>query len=112
MDTNNIHDIQKDPSNFHTPNYLHNAYIPTMNQNSVTKLINNTKESTNDIQVNQNGELTLDNYDIFDNDILDNLFENTEEEVIFNYDEVDEDELEEQYEKESNKEPNQQNKIL
>ena len=41
--------------------------------------------------------------------MLDNIFDNTEEEVIFNYDEVDEDEFEDQVEEDSNEESNQQN---
>ena len=41
--------------------------------------------------------------------MMDSIFDNTEEEVICNYDEVDEDELEDQVEESSNKESNQQN---
>ena len=36
MDINEIHDILNDPSDFHTPNKSHYAYVPTMNQNSGT----------------------------------------------------------------------------
>ena len=50
----------------------------------------------------------MENCNTFHNEMLDNIFENTEEEVIFNYDEVDEDKLEDHYEEDSNKEPNRQ----
>ena len=36
MDISEIHDILNDPSDFHTHNKSHNAYIPIMNENSET----------------------------------------------------------------------------
>ena len=105
----NVNDIIHNPSDFHIPNNLYNICIPAMNQESAAQSINYTYKITNDIQINQNRELPLHSHDTFDNDIPDNLFENSEQEVMFNYDEVDEDELEEQHEEESNKKPKQRN---
>ena len=83
MDENEIHEILYDPSDFHTPTQSHNAYIPEINQESRDK-----DESTI--------EPPLENIHTFDDNILNNLFERPMEEIIFNYDEIDEDELDEQ----------------
>ena len=83
MDINEINDILQEPSDFHTQNTKHNAYVPNNN-------------NTNEIQ-NQNIQSLLDNQIIYDDDILNNLFDNPEEEITFNYDEIDEDDLDEEY---------------
>ena len=82
MDVNKKHKILHDPSGFHTPNQSHVAYIPEINQESRDKDENTIK-------------LTLDNINTFDDYIQNNLFENSEEEIIFNYDKIEEDELDE-----------------
>ena len=97
--------ILNDPSDFCTPNEYHNIYTPTMNKNSETQVI----DKTNDMQIDHNTKLLLEFCNTFDNEIRDNKLDNTEEEVIFNYDKVDEDELEDQVEEVSNNELNQQN---
>ena len=102
MNINEIHEIIKVPSDFHTPNNSYYAYILTMNQNSAQQPMDNT----NDIQIDQNRELSLENYNTFNNEMLDNIFENTDEEDIFNYDEVDEYKLENQYKEDSNQQHN------
>ena len=88
MDKNDKHGILQDPSDFQTPKTKYNAYEPNSN-------------NTNEIQ-NQNIQPSLDNQIIFDNDKLNNLFDNPEEEFLFNYDEIDEIELYEEYNDEIN----------
>ena len=56
------------------------------------------------MQIKQDKESQLDTLNTFDNDIPNNLFGNPEEEIIFRYDDVDEDELGEQYEEGTNNE--------
>ena len=63
-----------DPSDFDTPKKSHNVYIPTMNQNSETQVI----DKTNDKQINHNTESLLENYNTSDNEMLDNIFDNIE----------------------------------
>ena len=46
------------------------------------------------MQIDHNTELKLENQNAFDNERLDDIFENPEEEVILDYNEVDEYELE------------------
>ena len=92
MDIHKIHEILQEPCEFYTPNTKHNAYVP------------NNNNDMNEIQ-NQNIQPSLDNQIIYDDDILNNLFENLVEEILFNYDEIDEDELDE----ESNNEVNNMN---
>ena len=79
MDIEKIREILQEPSNFHTPNTKHNAHVP------------NNNNDTNELQ-NQNIQPSLDNRIIYDDDILNNLFENPEEKILFNYDEIDKDE--------------------
>ena len=63
MDINEIHEILQESSDFHTPNTKHNAYVP------------NNNNGTNEIQ-NQNIQPSLDNQIMYDDDILNNQFEN------------------------------------
>ena len=107
MDANEIHDIlQKD---FYTSNKSHNAYIPKINQQPTAQIRTYTDENTNEMKINQDKESTLDTTNTFDDDILNNLLDNPEEEIVFNYDEIDVDELEEQYEEGTNNELKQHN---
>ena len=94
MDITKIHEILQESFDFHTANTKHNAYVP------------NNNNDTNEKQ-NQNIQPSLDNQIIYDYDTLPNLFENPEEEILFNYDEIDEDELDE----ESNNEVNNKNNM-
>ena len=65
------------------------------------------------MQNNQNIQSPLDTLNIHDEDILNNLLDNPEEKIVFNCEEIDEDELEEDYEQETNNEQNKQyNEII
>ena len=108
MVINEIHDILYNHFDFQTPYESHNNYLPEMNQDSASQTTNNTDEKTNNIQNHEDSKLLLDNYNIFDDNILDKIFENPEEVLVFNYGKIDEDKLEEQDKEESNAEPNQQ----
>ena len=94
MDKNDKHGILQDPSDFQTPNTKYNAYEPNSN-------------NTNEIQ-NQNIQPSLDNQIIYDNNILNNLFDNPEEEILFKYDEIDEEELGKEYDNGVNNMNNQE----
>ena len=75
MDTNDIHEILHDPHKLHIPNTNHKPSIQKEENQIETE---NSNESIDDEQHN-----------------ISDLFENTEEEIIFNDDEIDEDELDE-----------------
>ena len=93
MDINEVHEILNQPSDFHTPNTDHKAYIPTTDNNNME----------------QNIQTTNNTPDIFDEHLLDQIFTNPEEEIVFNYDEIDEDELEETDDQNINTNMNQDN---
>ena len=94
IDINKIHEILQEPSDFHTPNTKHNAYVPNNNNMSEVQ--------------NQNIQPSLDNQIIYDNNILNNLFDNPEEEILFKYDEIDEEELGKEYDNGVNNMNNQE----
>ena len=90
MDTNDLHEIIHDPHSFHIPNTNHKPSIRTQElENTIETQIDNSNNFF------PNESIDDDQYHI------NNLFENIEEEIIFNNEEIDEDELDQDSEDEN-----------
>ena len=59
-------------------------------------------DKEDDMPIDHNRELFLEHYNTFNNQMMDGIFENTEEEIIFNNDKIDEDELDDDNDNEIN----------
>ena len=83
MDIIDIHERMQTPSKFHVPDYNHKAHIQvTVHKNNER---NHTEQHLNDIKLYNNDDLMHEN-----NSSMNEIFNNVEEEIIFNYDEIDE----------------------
>ena len=86
ININDIHEIMQTPSKFHVPDYNHKEQIRNTVQEN--KKHNHTEQPLNDMEIYDNNDLMLEN-----NSLINEIFNNTEEEIIFNYDKINEDEL-------------------
>ena len=87
MDINGIHEIMQTPSKFHVPDFNHKAHIQdTVHENNERTYTE--KQSLNEMDLYDNDNLMHEN-----DSLMNEIFNNPEEEIIFNYDEIDEDEL-------------------
>ena len=98
MDINKNHKINYDPYKF----YIYNQdYEPSILQQQY-KTLHITENNSIENAANTNNQDYINDYNEIGAYIMDSLFDNPEEEIIYNNEEVDEDKLDEDYETENN----------
>ena len=79
MDINGIHEIMQTPSKFHVPDSNHEAHIQdTVHENNERNYT--AKQPLNDMDLYHNDNLMHEN-----DSLMNEIFNNPEEEIIFNY---------------------------
>ena len=98
MDINDIQEMMPDPYQFHIPNYKYEPSIQEEQYEMKFQIENNSIENTTRYHDNN----YTHNYNKVDEFIMNTLFENPEEEIIFNNNKINEDELDDNNVNENN----------